>query len=104
MTETAVRVRPCKTKTEREILESETGLRYSVVLRLPYYDGIRMRLIDPMHNLFLGKENFKFFKPSVLSLHLLQKFGIYIGFPHRQQESQLLLKEIIKLKGLIITF
>ena len=35
----------------------------SVLLRLPYYDAIRMVLIDPMHNLFLGKENFKFFRP-----------------------------------------
>ena len=35
----------------------------SVLLRLPYYDAIRMVLINPMHNLFLGKENFKFFRP-----------------------------------------
>ena len=59
----AVRVRSCKTKTEREKLEWETGVRYSVLLVLPYYDAIRMVLIDPMHNLFLGKENYKFFKP-----------------------------------------
>ena len=58
----AVRVRSCKTKTEREKLESETGVRYSVLLGLPYYDAIRMVLIDPIHNLFLGKENYKFFK------------------------------------------
>ena len=35
----------------------------SVLLGLPYYDAIRMVLINPMQNLFLGKENFKFFKP-----------------------------------------
>ena len=43
-------------------MESETGVRYSVLLGLPYYDAIRMVLIDPIHNLFLGKENYKFFK------------------------------------------
>ena len=58
----AVRVKSCKTKTEREKLESETGVRYSVRLELPYYDAVRMVLIDSMHNLFLGKEHFKFFK------------------------------------------
>ena len=77
----AVRVRSCKIKTKREKLGSETGLRYSVLLRLPYYDGIIMRLIDPMQNLFLGKENFKFFKPSVLSLHLLHEIWDIYRFP-----------------------
>ena len=48
----ADRVRFCKINTEREKLESETGVRYSVVLELLYYDAIRMVLIDPMHNLF----------------------------------------------------
>ena len=59
----AVRVRFCKTKIERERLESKTGVRQSVLLGLPCYDAIRMILIDPMHKIFLGKENYIFFKP-----------------------------------------
>lgn len=42
------------TKTARNKLESEHGCRYSVLLDLPYFDPIRMVIIDPMHKLFLG--------------------------------------------------
>ena len=48
-------IRRCNTKTSREAKESELGTRYSVLIELPYYDSIRMGIIDPMHNLFLGK-------------------------------------------------
>ena len=44
----------CKTKTAREQKESELGCRYSALLDLPYFDPVRMTVIDPMHNLFLG--------------------------------------------------
>ena len=43
-----------KTKTHRENLEKTFGVRYSVLLNLEYFDPIRMTIIDPMHNLFLG--------------------------------------------------
>lgn len=43
-----------KTKSERDKLESRHGCRYSVLLDLPYFDPIRMTIIDPMHNLLLG--------------------------------------------------
>ena len=58
----ADRVRSCKINTEREKLESETGVIYSAFLELLYYAAIRMVLIDPMHNLFFGKEDFKIFE------------------------------------------
>lgn len=41
-------------KTERQSKESELGCRYSALLELPYFDPVRMLMIDPMHNLFLG--------------------------------------------------
>ena len=44
----------CTTKTDREKRESELGCRYSALLDLPYFDPVRMHVIDPMHNLFLG--------------------------------------------------
>lgn len=43
-----------KTPTKRKQLESRFGCRYSVVLRLPYFDVVRMHVIDPMHSFFLG--------------------------------------------------
>ena len=43
-----------KSVSEKSKLESEHGCRYSVLLELPYFDPVRMLLIDPMHNLFLG--------------------------------------------------
>ncbi|XP_066924647.1 uncharacterized protein [Clytia hemisphaerica] len=39
-----------ETKTE----ESKHGVRYSELFRLPYFDPIKMHVVDPMHNLFLG--------------------------------------------------
>lgn len=47
-------LRGCRTKTERNSMESKLGCRYSELLELPYFDPVRMVLIDPMHNLFLG--------------------------------------------------
>ena len=41
---------------QKKKLESETGVRYSVILGLPYYYAIRLVLIDLIHNLFLGKK------------------------------------------------
>ena len=48
------RIRMCKTKKARNELESKYGCRYSELLDLPYFDPIRMTIIDPMHNLYLG--------------------------------------------------
>ena len=44
----------CSTKTAREHKESEVGCRYSCLLQLPYFDPVKMTIIDPMHNLYLG--------------------------------------------------
>ena len=43
-----------KTKSERKKLVQEHGVRYCVLLRLPYFDPTRLHVIDPMHNLLLG--------------------------------------------------
>ena len=44
----------CRTVRAQCELESKYGCRYSVLLDLPYFDPVRMTVIDPMHNLFLG--------------------------------------------------
>ena len=38
----------------REQVERQFSIRYSELLRLPYFDVVRCHLVDPMHNLFLG--------------------------------------------------
>lgn len=42
------------TKTSLQQAESKYGVRYSVLLTLPYFDPIKFTAIDVMHNLFLG--------------------------------------------------
>ena len=50
----ALKHKTAKTKTEQTSIERVHGLRYSVLLELPYLDIVRMCVIDPMHNLLLG--------------------------------------------------
>ena len=44
----------CRTKAAIADMETESGYRYTELIRLPYLDPTRMLVIDPMHNLFLG--------------------------------------------------
>ena len=46
------------TKTELQKTESELGCRYSILLKLPYFDAPRMLIVDPLHNLFLGSAKY----------------------------------------------
>ena len=43
-----------KTQTERQRIERESGIRYTELLRLPYFDSAHFGVIDPMHNMLLG--------------------------------------------------
>jgi len=45
-------------KKEREVIEFNHGARFSELFRLPYFNPVSMHLIDPMHNLMLGKYYF----------------------------------------------
>lgn len=42
------------TKTELESLETQYGIRYSILVDLPLFDPITFVVVDPMHNLLLG--------------------------------------------------
>ena len=44
----------CATQDQLSTLESESGMRYSVLNNLTYFSAIRFCVIDPMHNLYLG--------------------------------------------------
>ena len=50
----ALEWRRCKSDLSRKNHVKETGVRWSELLRLPYFDPIRFLTVDPMHCLFLG--------------------------------------------------
>lgn len=45
----------CSTKAAKTQFVKEHATRWSALSRLPYFDFPRMIVVDPMHNLFLGK-------------------------------------------------
>ncbi|KDR79752.1 hypothetical protein GALMADRAFT_62004 [Galerina marginata CBS 339.88] len=49
--------RDCTTELESEAFVAQTGVRWSELLRLPYFDPTHFVVIDTMHNLFLGLIN-----------------------------------------------
>lgn len=46
--------RACTSAAARKAHTTRTRVRWSELLRLPYFDPVRCVLVDPMHNLFLG--------------------------------------------------
>ena len=43
-----------RTKSAQKEIVSEYGIRFSILTHLPYFDIVRMHVVDPMHNLLLG--------------------------------------------------
>ena len=43
-----------RTAAQQQELEKAYGVRYSELLRLPYFDIVQYHVVDPMHNLLLG--------------------------------------------------
>lgn len=56
----AAEYQACRSEDEMTAKVDKTGVRWSELLRLPYFDISRCVVVDPMHNLFLGliKEHF----------------------------------------------
>ncbi|CAB4478036.1 unnamed protein product [Rhizophagus irregularis] len=46
--------RQCNSDTSRKRFVKQTGVRWSELLHLPYFDPIHFTIVDPMHCLFLG--------------------------------------------------
>ena len=46
--------RDAQSEAERELIFQEHGIRWTELLRLPYWDPIKFTAIDSMHNLYLG--------------------------------------------------
>lgn len=44
----------CNTQADQRKIEQEFGIRYTILLELPYFDAARICTVDPMHNLLLG--------------------------------------------------
>ena len=52
--EEMLKINSYPTKGEKEQMETLYGTRFTPLVKLPYYDSIRMTIVDPMHNLFSG--------------------------------------------------
>jgi hypothetical protein len=52
--ENALGWRRCNSNAARKRFVKQTGVKWSELLRLPYFDPIRFIIVDPMHCLFLG--------------------------------------------------
>ena len=42
------------TLSKRREIEKKYGIRFTELLRLPYFDTVRFVVVDPMHNILLG--------------------------------------------------
>lgn len=42
-------------KSTMDKLEKDTGVRFSILAELPYHDPIKNHVVEPMHNLLIGK-------------------------------------------------
>ena len=113
------------TKTGIRGKESEFGIRYSVLLQLPYFDPVRYTVVDVMHNLLLGtgKHMFKvWMKMGILNVHNLEEIermsslictpcsvgrlpmnilSNYGGFKAAQWQAWITIYSPVVLKGLI---
>ena len=52
--DTCTKLKACKTLARKHAFEVQTGIKYSILVELEYFDPIRFTIVDPMHNLFLG--------------------------------------------------
>ena len=75
-------------KTSLETLEGKYGIRYSLLIDLPFFEPIRFPVIDVMHNMLLGtpKDVVKLWiKRQLLTsqdLQLIQQRSELLSFPH----------------------
>jgi hypothetical protein len=72
----AIGWRRCNSDAARKRFVKQTGVRWSELLRLPYFDPIRFITIDPMHCLFLGIAKWivrrLWIENGVLTTHILK--------------------------------
>jgi hypothetical protein len=69
--------RDATNKRARAKIYKETGVRWSELLRLPYFDPTRMVVVDGMHNLFLG----------IIRHHFRVILGMDIPIPREEDDD-----------------
>lgn len=77
----AERFRTAQNATEAKKLFLASGLRWSELLRLPYFDPTRFIVVDPMHNMLLGLMRTHFTEILGFQLKEQAPFEIYINIP-----------------------
>ena len=78
----ADKIRNTLNVNEKEKLQKRFGVKYSELLKLPYYDSVKFCIIDPMHNLYLGtaKKIFTLWVESgILSASKLDRLNVLIS-------------------------
>ena len=70
--ELGFRYRDLADEEAREIFFDKYGCHYTELLRLSYFDPVRMGLIDPMHNALLGE----FYELYIYKLQPFHSIGI----------------------------
>lgn len=91
--------RDASTKAERDRIYQETGVRWSPLWDLPYWDPIKYVVIDGMHNLLLGlvKHHFR----EVLGMEIPD--GNSEGDEEGEQEREPTEKEMRKVRKVMLT-
>ena len=86
----AVDYQACGSEETKTAQFNKTGVRWSELLHLPYFDIAHCVVVDPMHNLFLGliKEHFTGILGINLSKQTQEKPAIIVTF-RRTQPSKL---------------
>ena len=74
--DTCRKLKACNTQAGVHAIEVETGIKYSVLIELDYFDPIRFTIVDPMHNLFLGTATV----PPVCRVDFFVFFGVFCVF------------------------
>lgn len=118
-------LKKCKSLNERTSMESRTGIKYSILTELPYFDPIRFTIVDPMHNLFLGtakhmmkiwtenglitKDQMKVVQTRVDSIRVPSGIGrvpkkissSFAGFTAEQWKNWVMLYSMFALRGIL---
>ncbi|PIL35294.1 hypothetical protein GSI_02019 [Ganoderma sinense ZZ0214-1] len=89
----ATRWRDAPTEAVRKEIFEEHGVRWSELLRLPYWDPTRYAVVDAMHNLFLGE--LKHHCTEVWGIDVKDKVSTSKQTPHSPSEQQKWLDRLV---------
>ena len=85
--------RDAGTDHERKEIFEEHGIRWSELLRLPYWDPLRFPVVDAMHNLLLG--NLRHHCMDVWGIDIKGKASSKKALPHTPEEQKANLERLV---------